>query len=145
MKPTKAKKKNLPKLKLADLLKRRKMTLKQLLDEFGITTYAALTIRCERMGVQAPSQEEFDAIVGVVVSSPTEGVVVLEAPPIIEDCSGKEIIDEDLLPVSQGTTVDESAEPVTEFDRGWYEEQPHVDLPTQKKRRKKDKDTQTDE
>jgi hypothetical protein len=144
MKPTKAKKKNLPKLRLADLLKRRKMTLKQLLDEFGITTYAALTIRCERMGVQAPSQEEFDVVAGTVVSSPTEGVVVLEAPPVIEDCSGKEIVDEDLLLVSQDA-IGDSDDVVAEFDRGWYEKQPQVDLPVQKKRRKKDKDTQTDE
>jgi hypothetical protein len=133
MKPTKAKKRNLPKLKLADLLRRRKMSLKQLLDEFGITTYAALLIRCDRMGVVPPEQDEFDAVIGTkIVSSPTEGVVVLEAPPVIDDATGKEI---DIVP--------EHEDVVTDFGQidfvATVEEQP-----VQKKRRKRDKD-QTDE
>lgn len=84
--------KNVPKLKLGDLLRRRKMTLRQLLDEFGITTYAGLVIRCERMGVASPSEEDFRvAFPNKPVNSPQEGVVVLEPPPVVDEISGREI------------------------------------------------------
>ena len=84
--------KNMPKLKLVDLLRRRKMSLKQLLDEFGITTFESLNIRCERMGVVTPSEEEFKAAFpNKPVNSPQEGVVVVEALPVIDDITGREI------------------------------------------------------
>jgi hypothetical protein len=70
--------KNLPKIKLADLLRRRKLTLRQFLNEFGITTYESLVLRCERMGVGAPDEKEFIALNLVAVSNPSEGVVVIE-------------------------------------------------------------------
>lgn len=86
--------KHAPRLSLADLLRRRKMSLKQLIDQFGITTYEALCIRCDRMGVSPPDEAAFRAVVGTVtVSSPTEGVIVLEAPPIVDEATG-EILDE---------------------------------------------------
>ena len=74
---------NLPRLKLADLLKRRRMTLKQFMQEFVITTYEGLSIRCNRMGVSAPSEADFlSATAGeTVVTNQAEGVVVLEPPP----------------------------------------------------------------
>lgn len=84
--------KNMPRLKLVDLLRRRKMTLRQLLDEFGITTYAGLVIRCERMGVAPPPEEDFKvAFPDKPVNSPQEGVVVLEPPPVVDEISGREI------------------------------------------------------
>lgn len=72
--------KNVPRLKLTDLLRRRKMTLKSFMDEFGITTYEALAIRCKRLGVQTPDESAFTELNMPLVSSPTEGVVVLVAP-----------------------------------------------------------------
>lgn len=84
--------KNMPKLKLSDLLRRRKMTLKQLLNEFGITTYEGLVIRCARMGVLHPVEAEFRAALpGDPVNNPSEGVVVLEPPPVIDDITGRRI------------------------------------------------------
>src|SRR5689334_11677525 len=84
--------KNMPKLKLSDLLRRRKMTLRALLDEFGITTYEGLVIRCDRMGCAAPSEAEFKVAYPVgPVNSPTEGVVVLEPPPVVDDITGRQI------------------------------------------------------
>jgi hypothetical protein len=74
---------NMPTLKLAALLKRRKMTLKQLLNEFGITTFDALVNRCQRMGVVPPSLDEFNAASGntneslPTVNNPSEGIVVV--------------------------------------------------------------------
>ena len=67
------------------------MTLRQLLDEFGITTYEGLLSRCERMGVAAPDNKEFAAADPPVVNSPTEGVVVLEAPRVVKESTGKYI------------------------------------------------------
>ena len=83
--------KNLPKLSLALLLKRRKKSLKQFMDEFGITTYEELKSRCERIGVVEPSIEAFRQVNPAIVNSPTEGVLVLEAPPIVHEHTGKVI------------------------------------------------------
>ncbi len=85
--------KNLPKLKLIDVLKRRKTSLRQFLTEFSITTYGGLFDQCQRMGIVAPTQQQFDDVVPPMthVNSPQEGVVVLEAPratefqPVCED------------------------------------------------------------
>ena len=70
----------MPRLVLADLLKRRKMTLAQYMDEFGITTYEGLAARCHRMGVTPPDETAFAKTVPVVpvVSNPTEGIVIVE-------------------------------------------------------------------
>lgn len=83
--------KNLPRLKLSDLLRRRKMTLKSFLDEFGITTYEGLKNRCDRMGVAPPEQLEFEKIFGssapaITINNPTEGILVVEpetAPDVV--------------------------------------------------------------
>ncbi|MFA6608957.1 MAG: hypothetical protein WCT07_03570 [Candidatus Paceibacterota bacterium] len=76
---------NAPRLKLSDLLRRRKMTLKLFMDEFGITTYEALAIRCKRLGVQPPDESAFVALNMPLVSSPTEGVIVLAIEPEQDD------------------------------------------------------------
>jgi hypothetical protein len=82
----------MPRLRLVDLLKRRKMTLRQLLGEFGITTYEGLLARCERMGVLPPNDEEFKvAHPDPPVNSPQEGVIVLEPLPVIDDMTGRKI------------------------------------------------------
>lgn len=74
--------KNQPKLRLADVLRRRKTTLQALVSELGLVTYSGLEIWCRRMGVLPPSQEEFDTLVAAgpiaLVNSPQEGVVVLD-------------------------------------------------------------------
>lgn len=99
---------NMPKLRLVDLLKRRKMTLRQLLDEFGITTYEGLLIRCTRMGVLPPDEPEFDDVFTVkhVVNNPTEGIVVLEPPNVIGDATGN-VIDVDAQ--AEHDVVDETS------------------------------------
>lgn len=83
--------KNLPKLTLMILLKRRRRTLRQFMDEFGITTYEELKTRCERIGVVAPSLEAFKQANPTIVNSPTEGVLVLEAPPVVHEHTGRVI------------------------------------------------------
>lgn len=77
--------KNQPKLQLADLLKRRKMSLLQFITEHAITTYDGLCSRCERMGVAPPTDDEYRTGVPspIVVNNPQEGVVVVE-PPVID-------------------------------------------------------------
>lgn len=84
--------KNTPRLKMTDLLRRRKMTLKQLMDGFGITTFSGLDNHCNRIGVVTPSQDDFElATKGKQVNNPTEGVVVIEPAPVIAEASGKPI------------------------------------------------------
>lgn len=74
--------KNLPQLRLHDLLKRRKMTLPKFLAGFGITTFEALQERCNRMGVASPNVNEFNlAFPKGPVNDPTEGVIVIEIEP----------------------------------------------------------------
>lgn len=79
------KSKNLPKLSLLNLLKRRKINLALFLKESGIVTYETLKTRCDSLGVEAPSLEEFKEASGheevPSVSSPTEGVIVLNPAP----------------------------------------------------------------
>lgn len=76
--------KNLPKLSLKDVLRRRKMTLRNHLDEFGITTYDGLMNRCNRVGILPPTKEEFlEAYPDEPVNNPQEGIVVLDVQPQI--------------------------------------------------------------
>lgn len=74
-----------------NLLRRRKTTLKAMLNEFGITTYEGLLTRCERTGVEAPTLEQFLAACPEVVNSPAEGVLVLEPPRVISELDGNDI------------------------------------------------------
>jgi hypothetical protein len=69
---------NLPRIKLSDLLRRRRTNLKAFLLDQAITTYASLVERCDRLGVQFPSEAEFRATKNPLVSDPTEGVVVVQ-------------------------------------------------------------------
>ncbi len=134
--------KNLPKLKLGDLLRRRKMTLKHLLGEFGITTYEGLTARCDRMGVLPPTVEEFKLAFGTEqVNNPSEGVVVLEPPPVIDDLTGRRI-DPD-APAFPGVVVITSHDEEPTFEEAVGEvEDPLLIEPTEftqkKPRRKKE-------
>jgi len=82
---------NAPGLKLINLLRRRRLSLKQFITEFGITTYEGLTSRCQRMGVTPPTLQEFEEVAPPIVNSPTEGVLVLDVPPVVKEITGKEI------------------------------------------------------
>ena len=73
--------KNLPGLRLTDLLRRKKTTLTKFMNDFGISTYEGLKERCERIGVSTPSKEQFESVMPKHISSPTEGVLVLEPLP----------------------------------------------------------------
>ena len=75
---------NRPGIKLEHLLKRRRTMLSSFLEKQGITTYETLVERCSRMGCEPPTIEKFMAATSqAVVSSPTEGVVVLEADDVV--------------------------------------------------------------
>lgn len=104
--------KNTPKLRLFDLLRRRKMTLPQFMSEFGITTFDGLKNRCDRMGVDSPTHVEFDSLIKPtiekIVNNPQEGVIVLEPPTlIVSEATGKKIVEpseqefDDVAKVSQ--------------------------------------------
>ena len=75
--------KNLPQLSLADLLKRKKMTLKKFIEDSGAQTYVALVTRCDRIGVLPPTEAEYRVVMPDVVSSPSDGLIVLQ--PLVVD------------------------------------------------------------
>jgi hypothetical protein len=85
--------KNLPGLHLNDLLRRKKTSLHQFISDFGISTYEGLKTRCERIGVISPTIEQFEEVMPKHVSSPTEGVVVLDPLPIVHEHTGQIIED----------------------------------------------------
>lgn len=82
-----------PRLKLADLLRRRRTTLQAFISDLGVTTYASLEIWCKRMGVAPPAPEEFTVAfpAAAKINSPMEGVIVLEAPPVVDAETGNDI------------------------------------------------------
>lgn len=86
--------KGLPPIKLTDILKKKKTNLKNFLSSFGITAYATLLQKCEKMGVSPPNEEEFKEAVGASVSSPQEGIIVLDPPTILKETGEKIEIEE---------------------------------------------------
>lgn len=82
-----------PKLRLADVIRRRRTTLRAFIDSLGITTYAALDNMCRRLGVVSPTEEEFLTAMPLAqrVNSPMEGIIVLEPPAVVDDISGRQI------------------------------------------------------
>ena len=83
--------KHQPRLKLSDLLRRRKTTLKQMFVDRGITAYQTLVNWCDRIGVVPPTEKEFREVAPEPVNSAQEGVVVLEPPPVVEEQTGRQI------------------------------------------------------
>jgi hypothetical protein len=83
--------KNLPPIRLVDLLRKRKTNLKNFLSTSGIVAYSTLLQKCEKMGVSPPTEEEFKEALGNPVSSPQEGVVVLDPPQLVKDLTGEKI------------------------------------------------------
>ena len=87
-------KNSVSRVQLSDILRRRRKSLTSFLSEFGIVSYELLLERCRNMGVTPPDEQTFLAATGGIpprLSSPTEGVVVVEVTPsnIIEESSGK--------------------------------------------------------
>jgi hypothetical protein len=72
------------------------MTLEQFVQESGIQAFNALVNRCEAIGVQPPTIEEYQRIIPTVVSCQQDGVVVIEPLPIISESTGLEIDDIDV-------------------------------------------------
>ena len=82
-----------PPLRLQDLLRKRKVTLKTFVKETGISTYQKLQEKCAKLGVSSPTEEEFKAIFPERVSSPQEGIVVLDPPVLTKDTGEKVPVD----------------------------------------------------
>lgn len=87
MKATKYQKKSL--IRLEDLLRRRKTTLKKFLIERGITTYSVLEETCNRLGVVTPGFEAFNLCIPSYVSDPTAGVVVVPPLDVVAEATGE--------------------------------------------------------
>lgn len=103
----KFKQKTISRVSLLDILRKKRTNLEKFLKENGIVTYEKLEERCVTIGVIPPEKSVFLKALGETkdnpiknISSPTEGIVVLEPLPeieteeesteIIEDLSEKE-------------------------------------------------------
>lgn len=105
---------NLPLIKLTDLLRRRKTTLKKFLQNMGIVTYTTLEQKCKKMGVSPPTEDLFKEALGSVVSSPQEGILVLDPPLLTKESGQKVPVDsfaDALLPVDEEIVDEQSEEP----------------------------------
>jgi hypothetical protein len=82
-------KKSMSRVSLLDLLRRKRTNLEKFLTDTGIVTYELLVSRCSSMGAVPPTLEQFLKAKGNPttheVSSPTEGIVVLNPPPPPKD------------------------------------------------------------
>lgn len=89
--------KSISKLTLIDLLRRKRKDLKTYLKETGIVTYERLIRSCTSIGVIPPSEEEFQNVFGnpttPQVSSPTDGILVLEPPIAPSETPSQEVED----------------------------------------------------
>ena len=78
--------KSLSKLTLLDLLRRKRKNLSTHLKETGIVTYERLVRTCSSVGLVPPTEKQFMDAMGnpttPKISSPTDGILVLEPPPI---------------------------------------------------------------
>lgn len=76
-------------IKLDDLLRRRKSTLKDFIKDRGITTYEGLDSTCKRLGVLTPDHSAFIECVGRYVSNPAAGVVVVSPSIVVKESTGE--------------------------------------------------------
>lgn len=96
MKATKYQKKS--QIRLEDLLRRRKTTLKQFLKDRGITTYENLANTCSRLGVTSPDYSSFISCNETYVSNPAAGIIVIPPPAIVHESStGNHEINDDVF------------------------------------------------
>jgi len=84
----------------------------------GIVTYERLVAHCASMGVTPPSEEQFARLKGSQgnheVSSPTEGVVVLNPLPLTpEEEAEAKVADQESDPSAEVAAIQESAEAET--------------------------------
>jgi len=101
----KFKQKTISRVSLADILRKKRTNLEKFLKENGIVTYEKLEERCSVIGVIPPDRSSFLKALGETkdnpiknISSPTEGIVVLEAlpePPVQGDEQSTEEITDD--------------------------------------------------
>jgi hypothetical protein len=99
----------LPPIKLQDLLRKRRTNLKEFLKNSGIATYTTLEQKCQKLGVSTPTEDEFTQALGPVVSSPQEGVIVLDPPTLVKDTGEK--VDVDYFSAEEPAAAEASVEP----------------------------------
>ena len=105
-----------PPIKLLDLLKKKKLTLSTFLKDTGVVTYQKLQEKCRSLGVSPPSEEEFKKVIGEPISSPQEGVVVLDPPILTKDSGQKVDVDNFFSIVEQASApVEDPKEDVGDF------------------------------
>lgn len=109
--------KSISKVSLLSVLKRRKSNLKTFLQETGIVTYELLKTRCDSMGVIPPEETEFFEAAGMSsadaprrVSSPAEGLIVLDPPTLVKENTGESLVDEQVVAQDETVAVSDLAD-----------------------------------
>ena len=82
-----------PPIRLVDLLKKRRTTLRDFVKNMGISAYSTLVEKCKKMGVSAPEEGQFQEALGGNYSSPQEGLIVLDPPTLTKDTGQKVSVD----------------------------------------------------
>jgi hypothetical protein len=125
--------KKLPPIKLTDLLRKRKTNLKDFLASTGIISYVTLSQKCDKMGVSPPPEEDFQSAAGAPVSSPQEGIVVLDPPALLKDTGKKIQVDVKVDPPA----VAEPQPIIAEDVKSDVDTTESINIPTQKSSKKK--------
>ena len=108
----------LPPIRLQDLLKKRRTNLKAFVKNTGIATYATLQQKCNKLGVSSPTEDEFNEALGETISSPQEGIIVLDPPDLLKDTGEKikvdssPVVEEDVVEVSSSKKKSQKREPL---------------------------------
>lgn len=69
--------KNVPKIKLIDLLRKRKLTLHKFVTDAGISCYTSLLERCHTLGVLPPTEVEYTSLFPITVTSQDDGIIIV--------------------------------------------------------------------
>lgn len=87
--------KNLPNLQLTQLLRRRKVTLAQFLDERGISTSEELAAVCSNMGVAPPDEPTYTKAMSKLQKhvDHVSDVATLTLQPALQGCKGERALD----------------------------------------------------
>lgn len=87
----------MPQLTLADVLRRRRETMKKFVNDSGVQSYEGLCNLCKVLGMLPPNKETYQLEIDPpFVTSQLDGIVVLDPPPVeIQDEDVQDSFDDD--------------------------------------------------
>ena len=146
----------MPRLTLADVLRRRRQTLKKFVDDSGVQSYEGLCNLCHRLGMLPPDEGTYKREVNPpLVSSQLDGIVVLDPPPVVDEMTGRRIDPDAPVHLPEVKVVvdknDSAMETLVADDDEEDDDSGDADVtesdsqPKRRRRRKKKEDTKKDD